>query len=152
MKRFGWRYLGRSNHQFVLKSKLIHEKLISMQIHVDTYKMRLYQALRGDAADKNLAGPFLASEGPVLTGYICGNTPQVGCLTSDQGVRLHSCEKGMRCSTINDKTVWIRPIVTRTESGVEIAEIGIGGGGGDLAQRPELELDNGCVIDQLLAL
>jgi hypothetical protein len=57
----------------------------------------------------------------------------------------------MHCPTINEKTVWIMPIIARTKHG-EIAEVGVGGGGGDLAQRPELELDNDFVIDQLLGL
>ena len=86
-----------------------------------------------------------------MTGYVCGNIPQEGCLTDDQTVRLHSCEKGMHCPTITDKTVWIKPIITRTQFG-EMAEVGVGGGGGDLTQRPELELDNDFVIDQLLSL
>jgi hypothetical protein len=119
---------------------------------VDRYKLRIYQSLRGESAkqDKNSAA-FLAHEGPVLAGYICGNTPQYGCLTDDQTVRLHSCEKGMHCPTISEKTVWIKPIITRTKYG-EMAEVGVGGGGGDLAQRPELELDSDFVIDQLLSL
>ncbi len=86
-----------------------------------------------------------------MTGYVCGNTPQEGCLTGDQTVQLHSCEKGMHCPAINDKTVWIKPIIARTKHG-EMAEVGVGGGGGDLAQRPELELDNDFIIDQLLSL
>jgi hypothetical protein len=86
-----------------------------------------------------------------LAGYICGNTPQEGCLTDDQTVRLHSCEKGMHCPTTDKKTVWIKPIITRTKHG-EIAEVGVGGGGGDLAQRPELEVDSDLAIDQLLDL
>jgi len=86
-----------------------------------------------------------------LAGYICGNTPQEGCLTDDQNVRLHSCEKGMHCPTTNKKTVWIKPIITRTKRG-EIAEVGVGWGGGDLAQRPELEVDSDLAIDQLLDL
>jgi DNA cross-link repair 1C protein len=57
----------------------------------------------------------------------------------------------MRCSTINEKTVWIKPIIARTKD-AELGEIGVGGGGGDLIQRPELELDSDFVIDQLLSL
>ena len=86
-----------------------------------------------------------------MAGYLCVNTPQQGCLTDDQTVRLHSCEKGMHCPTINANTVWIKPIIARTKHG-ELAEVGVGGGGGDLAQNPELELDNAFVIDQLLSL
>lgn len=121
------------------------------QIHVDNYKWKLYQSL-GDSNDKgNRPGSFHVSEGPVLAGYQCGNTPQVGCLTRDTTSRIHSCDKGMRCDTITDQTVWIRPIVTRIKDGVEIAEVGVGGGGGDLTQRPELEFDGNEVIGQLLA-
>jgi DNA cross-link repair 1C protein len=111
----------------------------------------MYQSLRGDSTDKAQSGPFLAHAGPVLTGYQCGNTPQVGCLTSDPDARLHSCEKALPCSTLNDKTVWIRPIITRI-NGVEILEVGVGGGLGDLTQRPELELDSTYEIEQLLGL
>lgn len=69
-------------------------------------------------------------------------------------VRIHSCEKGMQCDFIknHNEVVWIRPIITRTKLGAEIAEIGIGGGGGDLTQSPELELDSDVVIEQLLGL
>ena len=122
------------------------------QIHVDRYKMRLYEALRGTTNKEQHSGPFIASEGPQLTGYKCGNTPQAGCLTNDENVRLHSCEKGMHCSAIqNKKIVWIKPIVTRTKDEGEIEELGVGGGGGDLAQHQELEV-NSTIIDQLLDL
>ena len=57
----------------------------------------------------------------------------------------------MHCPTVNDRTVWIKPIIARTKRG-EMAEVGVGGGGGDLAQRPELELDNDFIINQLLSL
>jgi hypothetical protein len=115
--------------------------------------MRLYQSLRGDFTEKDArACIILAHEAPVLAGYTCGNTPQIGCLSDDTTVRLHSCEKGMRCSRVTDKTVWIRPIITRNKFGVEIGEIGVGGGGGDLIQHPELELDDSDVIEKLLDL
>lgn len=128
-------------------------RALNSQVHVDHYKLRLYQSLRGDLSDNNSPSAiFLTHDGPVLAGYQCGNTPQVGCLTSDINVRIHSCEKGMQCKTIDEKTVWIRPIITRTKSGLEIGEIGAGGGGGDLTRRPELELDNGYMIDQFLGL
>ncbi|KAE8448491.1 hypothetical protein EG329_009372 [Mollisiaceae sp. DMI_Dod_QoI] len=123
------------------------------EIHVDLYKLRLYKALRGEAADPNKDSvAALAHEGPVLTGYTCGNTPIPGCLTEDHTVRLHSCEKGM-CRIIdpkNDNIVWIRPIVTRTRDRAEMAEIGVGGGGEDLTRRPELEFDDDVHVQQLL--
>lgn len=108
--------------------------------------MRLYNALR--ASD----GSALAPEAPALAGFTCGNTPQPGCLTSDNTVRIHSCGKGMNCPAINDDIVWIQPIVTRTTSGVEIEEVGVGGGGGDLSPRPELDLTNPAIFQQLLQL
>ena len=120
--------------------------------------MRLYESLRGKhksskdpTDDSYLSGPFLAHEGPALTGYKCGNTPQLGCLTSDPKVRIHSCEKGLHCQSLNEKTVWIRPIITRTKHG-EMAEVGVGGGGGDLKQRPELVLDSESDIVEFLGL
>ncbi len=123
------------------------------QIHVDSYKMRLYQALRGDAiGTKEHPGPFISHEGPTLSGYTCANSAQSGCLTLDQNVRLHSCEKGMSCQGVDGKTVWIRPIITRTSSGTEIGEIGVGGGAGDLRQCPELELGTYNDVKQLMEM
>lgn len=125
--------------------------LLPFQIHVDDYKLKLYQSLRvGSNDSKDSPGSFQIFEAPALAGFQCGNSSQVGCLTHDTNSRLHSCEKGMRCDKITHNTVWIRPIVTRTKLGVEIAEAGVGGGGGDLTQRPELEFDNDTVISQLL--
>jgi len=157
MKRSGWLFPESSGHLLVLRLFPVASPmsylttLTSRQIHVDNYKWKLYQSLRKDYSDKgNSPESFHVSEGPVLAGYQCGNTPQLGCLTRDTNVRIHSCEKGMRCDAITDNTVWIRPIVTRTKLGVEIAEVGVGGGGGDLTQRPELEFDSDSVISQLL--
>lgn len=103
--------------------------------------MGLYQALRGDSASG-----ALSSEAPVLAGYKCGNTDQPGILTDDPAVRLHSCEKGTACPFHDGKkeVIWIQPIVCRRGS-MEVAEVGIGGGGGDLTQKPELELDDNSV-------
>lgn len=124
------------------------------QIHVDNYKMRLYQSLRGDNASnggKDFAGPALSHEASVLAGYKCGNTDQPGILTNDQTVKLHSCEKGTSCTAIKEQNiVWIQPIVCRTRN-MEVAEVGIGGGGGDLTQKLELELDDHS-INQLIQL
>jgi DNA cross-link repair 1C protein len=114
--------------------------------------MRMYQSLRGEANKDNGSGPFVAYEGPILTGFKCGNAQQPGCLTLDQNVRLHSCEKGTGCSAVDNNTVWIRPILARTRFGYETSEVGIGGGGGDLTQRAELELESLGNIDQLVEL
>jgi len=58
----------------------------------------------------------------------------------------------MYCTNINTDTVFIHPIITRTKIGTEVAEMGIGGGGGDLNQHPELLLENDAIISQLLEL
>jgi DNA cross-link repair 1C protein len=116
--------------------------------------MRLYKSLLPDF-DKGESGPgtlFVAREVPALVGYKCGNTQQGGCLTLEQNVRLHSCDKSSNCAGIDDKIVWIRPIIYRSRSGQEINEIGIGGGAGDLTQRPEIELDSGATIQALIEL
>lgn len=118
---------------------------------MDNYKLRLYQSLRDGSSENSSSGSFLTHDGPALAGYQCGNAHQAGCLTNDINVRIHSCEKGMYCKTINEKTVWIRPIVTRTKAGAEVGETGVGGGLGDLTRRPELELDD-FMIDQFLGL
>lgn len=109
---------------------------------MDNYKLRVYQSLRGSGTHgKDYAGPAISSEGSVLAGYKCGNNEHAGILTRDQTVRLHSCEKGTECAAIKERNiVWIQPIVCR--NGVEeVLEVGIGGGGEDLTQKPELELD-----------
>jgi hypothetical protein len=60
-------------------------------------------------------------------------------LTLDGTVRLHSCEKGNYCDTVqNSRVVWIRPIITRI-NGQHVAEIGVGGGGEDLEREAELD-------------
>ena len=118
--------------------------------------MRLYASLRGKPNDPkdptheaHVSGPFLTHEGPVLTGYKCGNDPQAGCLTSNPNVRIHSCEKRLRCHMINEKTVWIRPIITRAANG-DISEVGCRGGRDDIDRHFEVELDRVDVIEQLL--
>ncbi|TGO33219.1 hypothetical protein BHYA_0259g00010 [Botrytis hyacinthi] len=114
-------------------------RTLDSQIHVDKYKYKLYQSLRQDGSDDQ--SRFLAPEGPVLVGYIVGNGPQEGCLTTDKSVRIHSCEKGMGCSAYGeDNIVLIRPFIARGPDGVEIAEVGIGGGWGDLVPSYEVAM------------
>lgn len=50
------------------------------------------------------------------------------------------------------KSVYITPIVTRDRTGVEIPEIGAGGGKGDLYQIHELELPDEITLWKLEAL
>jgi len=111
---------------------------------VDKYKLGLYRSLRGNSitnGGKDFSGPALSYEGSILAGYKCGNEDKEGILTHDQTVRLHSCEKATACSALNERNVvWIRPIICRNGNN-EVAEVGTGGGGGDLTQNPELELD-----------
>jgi hypothetical protein len=111
--------------------------------------MRLYDSLRDDG--ERLSGSYLTPEAPILAGYRVCNTDYPGILTLDHTVRLHSCEKGIGCSHVGDRTVWIKPIIARTSSGQEICEIGIGDGG-DLNQRVEVELDSDAIIMQLMEL
>lgn len=130
-----------------------------LQIHVDKYKMRLYQSLRRKSqnGEPNTANDipissFFAAEAPALIGHQYANHFQSGCLTLDPSVRIHSCEKNTGCSGLDDNTVCIRPIISRISSGKELNEIGVGGGAGDLTQRPELELDNAGCIEQIMSL
>ncbi|KAL9008351.1 MAG: hypothetical protein Q9173_006515 [Seirophora scorigena] len=80
-------------------------------------------------------------EGAALCGFRVGNRDQSGCLTRDDSVRLHSCEKGTRCSTLEKSrnVVWISPLISRSIKG-DLRELGAGGGGRDLVQNHELEL------------
>ena len=94
-------------------------------------------------------------EAPALCGFRNGNHIQPGCLTSQEDVRIHSCERGMGCSVLdrdsNAEIIHIIPIVTRTD-GVDIAELGAGGGKGDLDQKEELESGGVGGMDKLLEL
>lgn len=88
-----------------------------------------------------------------LCGFQFGNHRQAGCLTRDDSVRLHSCEHGTQCSTLENsrKVVWIIPVISRSREGI-IPELGAGGGGGDLMQIHELELADTQAYYQLFEL
>jgi hypothetical protein len=95
----------------------------------------------------------LAEEAPALVGFMCGNTYHPGCLTLDEKVRLHSCEKGSYCQTVQKSpVVWIRPIITRLPNGQDVAEVGVGGGGDDLEREAELDYLSPADIDFVLEL
>ncbi|KAI9150235.1 Protein artemis-like protein [Paramyrothecium foliicola] len=116
-------------------------KALNTRIHVDDYKLKIYNSLRTRPSG-NRFGPdlHLSTEAPALTGFLCGNTPQPGCLTANQNVRLHSCEKGNVCETVkNSSVVKIQPIIAHVPDGGDILEIGVGGGGDDLEREAELD-------------
>ncbi|KAK0672034.1 beta-lactamase-like protein [Cercophora samala] len=132
-------------------------KALQSKIHVDDYKMAIYRSLVAKDADNRYGAQFhLALEAPALVGFMCGNTYHSGCLTLDQNVRLHSCEKGNYCPTVQknlSSVVWIQPIVTRLPNGQDIAELGVGGGGEDLEREAELDYlcpeDIGSLLEML---
>lgn len=107
--------------------------------------MRIYKSLV--SVNKLPDGRFstlipLTKEAPYLVGFNRGNSNQEGCLTLNENVRIHSCEKGTSCSVMeniqNKPVVWIRPIAAHLKSGQDVVEVGIGGGGGDLVENPSL--------------
>ena len=59
----------------------------------------------------------------------------------------------MKCPGVNKNTVFIQPILARGANGVELLEVGAGGGEGDLVQQAELELDsNKAAVERLVEL
>ena len=113
--------------------------------------MRVYNSLRIKQTDDRFSGDVhLSPEAPALVGYMSGNTPQPGCLTSDQNVRLHSCEKGNICATARGSSVVrIQPVIAHLSNGTDLAEVGAGGGGGDLEREAGLDL---AVMQDIQAL
>ncbi|KAI1278213.1 artemis protein [Xylaria sp. FL0933] len=127
-------------------------KALNSKIHVDEYKMRVFESLVTKPKDNRWAAQtHLAKEAPALVGYTCANGQREGCLTRDENVRIHSCEKGTRCSVMENKPiVWIRPIVTHLKDGRDVMEVGIGGGGEDLTQAATLAPEDILAIFQLI--
>ncbi|MCJ1378843.1 hypothetical protein MMC17_001942 [Xylographa soralifera] len=116
------------------------------QIHVDQYKWGLYKAL----ARFTSVPP---QDGSALCGFQCGNRHQPGCLTTDDSVRLHSCDRGLECKhLISSPVVFITPIITRTVNGDVLPEGGAGGGGGDLVQSHEIDLQDPMAAIELMKL
>jgi hypothetical protein len=142
---------------------------LNSRIHLDDYRARIYGAL--SSLDKRSLGEvgldvqsenkFLKENGieireaAALCGFRNGNHMQHGCLTSSETVRIHSCERGMGCSVFDKDTaakiVHIIPIISRS-NGIEIAELGAGGGKGDLDQKEELETADIAAIGKLMDL
>ncbi|THZ50528.1 hypothetical protein D6C90_02510 [Aureobasidium pullulans] len=116
------------------------------RVHLDDYRWRLYSSQRDQPT---CYGPQTAP----LVGYKLGNHEHPGCLTNSlEGVRIHSCERGTRCEVFqNPRVIWITPIIVR-HKGHEIAEIGAGGGQGDLNQTHSLELYDQGTVQQLLMI
>ncbi|KAK6003357.1 hypothetical protein QM012_001202 [Aureobasidium pullulans] len=119
---------------------------LKTRVHLDDYRWRLYSSQRDQPT---CYGPQTAP----LVGYKLGNHEHPGCLTNLlEGARIHSCEKGTRCEVFqNPNVVWITPIIAR-HKGYEIAEIGAGGGHGDLNQTHSIELYDLSSVQQLLAI
>ncbi|AEO64169.1 uncharacterized protein THITE_48711 [Thermothielavioides terrestris NRRL 8126] len=116
-------------------------KFLQSKIHVDEYKMSMFRSLVVTNPENKFApSSHLAPEAPGLVGFMCGNNYHAGALTTDENVRLHSCEKGNYCNTVKgSQVVWIRPIITRLPNGQDVAEVGVGGGGDDLERDAELD-------------
>ncbi|KAF2006706.1 hypothetical protein P154DRAFT_517739 [Amniculicola lignicola CBS 123094] len=142
---------------------------IGTQIHLDSYRSRIYGSLSTLNRDQlresglNVQGEnrYLRDHGieireaPALCGFRNGNHIQRGCLTSNPNTRIHSCERGMGCPVIDHdskaQVVHIIPIVSRSNN-IEIAELGAGGGHGDLDQKGELETSNRADVGRLMEL
>lgn len=137
------------------------------QIHLDEYRTRIYSSLSSlskrclreaglDVEESSLSiqNGIKIREAAALCGFMNGNHLSPGCLTSSENVRIHSCERGMGCSVLDNdkegKIVHIVPIVSR-DGQVEIAEPGAGGGEGDLSQKEDLELST-CARRKLRGL
>jgi hypothetical protein len=142
---------------------------LGSRIHLDNYRARIYGSLSTldkkqlreaglDVSTDNKALRDLGleiREAPALCGFRNGNHIQPGCLTSRESVRIHSCERGTGCRVMSSDAdvniVHIIPIITRS-NGLEIAELGAGGGKGDLDQKEELETGGAAEIGRLMEL
>jgi hypothetical protein len=126
---------------------------LNSEIHLDPYRLRLYDSLSPEKNPNMKLGDV--REAAPLCGFRNGNHIQSGCLTPEENVRLHSCERGMGCSAVDNdvdaKVVHIIPIVTRSK-GTEIAELGAGGGKGDMDQKEELDTADVDSVSKLMDL
>ncbi|KAF2205330.1 hypothetical protein GQ43DRAFT_468290 [Delitschia confertaspora ATCC 74209] len=138
---------------------------LDSQIHLDPYRFRIYsslsQLINKSSQDSLSLG---VRESAALCGFQNGNHFHPGILTpsphlpnggasSQKPVRLHSCEQGMGCPVMEQRkdAVHIIPIVNRV-NGTEIAELGAGGGKGDLDQTDELETADPETVGKLMQL
>ncbi|KAL4763393.1 putative DNA repair protein [Aspergillus foveolatus] len=110
------------------------------EVHVDRYQIGLYRSVSQSGT----------VEAAPLCGFRLGNRVVSGCLSEDEQSRIHSCEPGVHCSAASSKnTVYVIPIISRTDKGADIPELGAGGGLGDLYQIHELEVPDQNSLDQL---
>ncbi|KAK8084192.1 hypothetical protein PG997_005463 [Apiospora hydei] len=146
----------RQGHRCLLASlsDAVAKRKCEIQIHVDAYKMGICRSLvERTSADLFARQIHLAKEAPYLVGFSCANNQHDGCLTLDEHVRIHSCEKGTACAVVqNQPIVWIKPIVSRLPDGREVAEVGIGGGGGDLEREAELQCVTADNLDAVISM
>lgn len=121
---------------------------LGQKVHLDQYRYGIYTSL---AKANNGLGCL---ESPTLAGFKVGNHYKEGCLTRDHNTRIHSCEHGFACPTINEfrnpNVVRIVPLISRTVDGMEMHELGVGGGKGDLDQVHELELQDSSSLGMLM--
>nr|KMM70449.1 hypothetical protein CPAG_06761 [Coccidioides posadasii RMSCC 3488] len=124
---------------------------LNTKIHVDQYQLKLYQSLA-----LRTSCELAVDEAPYLCGFTLGNSRISGCLTDQidiKSVRIHSCEPGVVCSTISSRpSVYITPIVTRTQGGLDVLELGAGGGVGDLTQGHDLQFPDASVVERFVSL
>lgn len=141
---------------------------LGSRIHLDDYRAGIYGSL-STLDKKSLQASGLkvlkenvdlqqsgleVREAPALCGFRNGNHIQPGCLTSDDKVRIHSCERGMGCTVMDHdaaEIVHIVPIVNRVGN-TDILEVGAGGGNGDLSQKEELENGDAMPFKELKEL
>ncbi|KAL6234112.1 hypothetical protein BDW75DRAFT_173639 [Aspergillus navahoensis] len=113
---------------------------LNSKVHVDRYQIGLYRSVSRSGT----------VEAPSLCGFRLGNRMVSGCLSEDERSQIHSCEPGFHCSAASsERAVYVTPIVSRTDKGSEIPELGAGGGLGDLYQTHELELPDQSSLKQL---
>ena len=109
--------------------------------------MRLYRSLAQSTEH------IPSEESLTLCGFNFGNGRHEGCLTEDPNTRLHTCELGTDCPALDSgKTVYIAPVVTRGNDGVDVPELGAMAGTGDLDLAHEIELSNPAIVNRLLQL
>lgn len=120
---------------------------LNTKVHVDRYQIGLYRSLANTSCSQGI------NEAPALCGFGLGNQVIAGCLSDNKSSRIHSCEPGVSCPAARGpKTVYITPIVNRTNDGAEMPEVGTGGGLGDLYQTHELELPDQSSLEDLQKL